>query len=274
LTRADSPGKPDHMPRAARSSVAGGGLYWVTILAACTMGETAADFLSHGPLGLGYAVASLILGSLVVVALVLEQRATVPSAARYWTTIIVMATAGTTIADYLSRSLALGYALTSCGLLASFLATILIARPALPEAVLGERALDGAPRTAVATDVRYWAAIMVASTLGTTLGDYLSNGTALGFGGSAALLGLLLASVLALDSRARRHSSARYWSALVLASTIGATTGDYLTKQEGLDLGYYRGNGLLIVLFVAIATIGQRRRASSPGERSRGQRQE
>src|SRR4051794_26598238 len=35
--------------------------YWATILAACTFGETAADFLSHGPMGLGYVVASLIL---------------------------------------------------------------------------------------------------------------------------------------------------------------------------------------------------------------------
>ena len=50
-------------------------LYWSTILGACTMGETAADFLSHGPLGLGYARASLILGTLVALALVLEWRA-------------------------------------------------------------------------------------------------------------------------------------------------------------------------------------------------------
>src|SRR5262249_16626733 len=107
-------------------------LYWATILSACTMGETAADLLSHAPLALGDAVAPLTGGALVVLARGAEPRATAPSRTRYWATIIVMATAGTTIADYLSRSLALGYAWSSSGLLVAFLATLLVLRPAGP----------------------------------------------------------------------------------------------------------------------------------------------
>ena len=250
--------------------LAADGLYWVTILSACTMGETAADLLSHGPLGLGYALASLILGTLVALALLLQRLATVPSEPRYWATIVVMATAGTTIADYLSRSLALGYAWSSCALVIAFLATLLVGRrasslrTAARNGVIAERSSSGQRLVFTpVTDARYWAAIMVASTLGTTLGDFLSNGTELGFGRGAILLGVVLATVLFAEHRAGTRSAVRYWTALVLGSTIGATSGDYLTKEEGLNLGYFWGNGLLIAVFVVIALVGRRRAASA-----------
>ena len=51
------------------------GFYWATILAACIMGETLADFLSHGPMELGYGMASLVLGAGVILALVAERTA-------------------------------------------------------------------------------------------------------------------------------------------------------------------------------------------------------
>ena len=60
-------------------------LYWVTILSACTMGETAGDFVSFG-LRFGYGWASCLLITLLIIALVMEARAKAPSEARYWTT--------------------------------------------------------------------------------------------------------------------------------------------------------------------------------------------
>jgi uncharacterized membrane-anchored protein len=72
--------------------------------------------------------------------------------------------------------------------------------------------------------------------------------------------------VLLVEARAEVDNEARYWTALVLASTIGATTGDYLTKEEGLNLGYFWGNGLLIAVFVVIAIVGGR--SSSPRDGS------
>ncbi len=236
-------------------------LYWITILSACTMGETAADFLSHGPLGLGYALASVILGSLVVGALFLERLARVPNALRYWTTIIIMATAGTTMADWLSRTLELGY-FRSSALLGTLFVAILLAgrngrlsprRAELASSVLPHIEIEQPLRRVPTTDARYWAAIMAASTLGTTLGDYFSDGVELGFGTSSLVLFALLAMVLAVELRARMPNEARYWTALIIASTIGATSGDFVTKDEGLDLGYFWGNGLIIGVFVCIA---------------------
>lgn len=243
------------------------------------MGEASADFFSHGPLHMGYARASLLLGTLVVLALIAERRAHVANEARYWTTIVVMSTAGTTIADFLSRTLELGYLWSSLLLIALFVGTLWVwkrssstpargapARDTLlphvdvPAGLAGEGLLPhadigAAVRTLPATDARYWAAIMVTSTLGTTLGDALTNGTRLGFGGATVMLGAGLLGVLAVEQRAHVRNEARYWTALVLASTIGATSGDYVMKEDGLNLGYAGGIGALVGLFLLIVAI-------------------
>lgn len=248
------------------------------------MGETSADFFSHGPLHLGYARASVFLASLVVIALVVERRARVPNEGRYWTTIVVMSTAGTTIADFLSRTLALGYLWSSLLLIALFAGTLLVWRRggtagAVPQAALAGTLLPhvslSAPvvggallphaeigaqvRTLPATDARYWSAIMVASTLGTTLGDALTHGTRLGFGGASVLLAAALLVVLVIERRASVRNEARYWTALVLTSTIGATTGDFVMKEEGLNLGYGRGIGSLVAVFLAVVLVARLR---------------
>jgi uncharacterized membrane-anchored protein len=262
------------------------GFYWATILAACIGGETCADFLSHGPMGLGYGLASIILITGVVLALVAEMTANASNETRYWTTIVVMATAGTTMADFLSRTLELGYLKGTALLIALFLATFIFWRKG--SVILGEKSLlphvniragrspdtrgdsgsdvlphvdlHGAAKRLPVTDARYWAAIMVASTLGTTAGDALTNGTELGFGGGAAILAGLLIVVLMIESRAKTPNEGRYWSTLILCSTIGAATGDYITHEEGLDWGYYWGSLFVIALFLVVLSVGQIRK--------------
>jgi len=239
--------------------------YWAMMLSACCMGETVADFMSHGPLQLGYAHASIVLVAMVCGSLYAERSARVPNEARYWTTIVIMSTAGTTMADFISRTLDWGYFWGTLFLAVLFAATFLVwhrrAHPKNP--LLPDVDLEVHRKSLPQTDARYWTAIMVASTLGTTLGDSLTNGTHLGFGGGSLLRVTVLAIVLFAEHRAKVPNEARYWMALVSASTIGATSGDYLTKEEGLNFGYGWGIGSLVVLFIAITVIG-RRRAPSP----------
>ena len=232
-------------------------LYWAMMLSACSMGEAIADFMSHGPLGLGYGWASVVLMTGVIAALFAERAAKSKSQARYWIAIVIMSTAGTTLADFLSRTLKLGYFWGTALLAALFAATFFLWRRSLHPAADLEKQKKAVPKT----DSRYWAAIMVASTLGTTLGDSLTNGTKLGFGGGSAILLSLLGVVLFLESRARAENEARYWTALVLTSTVGATSGDYITKEEGLNLGYYWGIGAVLLLFVDIFIFARSRRA-------------
>lgn len=242
------------------------GLYWATILSACTMGETAGDFLSFG-LALGYARSALILIGLLALALLVEAKAKGPREYRYWITIIIMSTTGTALADFLTRTLELGYARGSALLITVFV-LIYLAERFYRRSGAGAKAdkqnvfdeideeikKQGIPRT----DAFYWTSILVASTFGTTMGDFTSDVLGLGFGGGALLLASLLLVVLVVDYWSRGSSVALYWTALVIASTIGATTGDFLTKPDALNLGYGVGSLILIAALALIFFVRRR----------------
>ena len=222
-------------------------LYWVTILSACTMGETAGDFVSFG-LRFGYGWASCLLITLLIIALVMEARAKAPSEARYWTTIVIMSTTGTAMADFLTRTLKLGYGWGSAVLTGLFVIIYLVEHNSRID--IGKQTTSLPP-----TNAFYWAAILVASTFGTTMGDFVADVLNLGFAGASLFLGTLLMMVLFVEFRAKTPNKPRYWTALVIASTIGATTGDFLTKPDALNLGYGWGSAILITVFAIIFLI-------------------
>ncbi|MBD0369901.1 MAG: hypothetical protein ICV60_03540 [Pyrinomonadaceae bacterium] len=239
-------------------------LYWATILSACTMGETAGDYLSFG-LELGYARSAVILGVLLLVALLLEWRAQSQNEYRYWATIIIMSTTGTALADFITRTLELGYARGSALLITLFI-LIYFAEwfyrrrnssrsKAEHKNVFSDVDRDIKTRGLPKTDAFYWMSILVASTFGTTMGDFTSDVLGLGFGGGAMLLVALLLIVLVVDYLTDIAEIALYWAALVIASTIGATTGDFLTKPDALNLGYAIGSLILITVLSTIFFI-------------------
>src|SRR5262249_50226736 len=123
----------------------------------------------------------------------------------------------------------------------------------------GASAPSDEDKSVPATDARYWTAILVISTIGTTLGDFVSDGLDIGTARASLLLGALLAIALFFELRAKARNQARYWIAIVLTSTIGATSGDYLTKDDGLTLGFALGSGILLILFVVAVLVGRRR---------------
>lgn len=253
--------------------------YWVTILAACTMGETAGDFFSHG-LHLGYAIASAGLLVIFATVLVLELRAHVRNEARYWTAVVITSTTGTTLADFFTRTLKLGYPGATAALFAILGAIFFLWKkpkmnvPALPHVEIGKGDPDSVlPHVEIKerdknlpnTDARYWAIILVVSTIGTTLGDSASD--ALDSTKRATIaLGVLLAGVLFVELRAKLKNEARYWTAIVLTSTIGATLGDYLTKEDGLNLGVAVGTAGLGVFFVLVVIVGRLTRGMPSAE--------
>ncbi len=229
--------------------------YWAMILASCSMGEAVGDFLSHGPMQLGYFRATIFLLCIVITSLYIEKKTKVSSLVKYWTTIITMSTAGTTLADYLSRTLKMGYFWTTLALLITFFSIIALWK----RGSLSNKSL--LTHLSIKTDNRYWLAIMVASTLGTTLGDALTNGTKLGFGGGTALLVSLLSVILFLECQAKLLNEFRYWLAIILTSTIGATSGDFITKDisdGGLGYGYYKGIGIIFLVFLITASVGKK----------------
>src|SRR5665647_304324 len=83
--------------------------FWIMKIAATTLGETAGDLLSM-TIDAGYAVSSLILLSAFVVSLTVQLAVTRYVPPLYWLVILTTSTAGTTMSDYMDRTLDLGYA--------------------------------------------------------------------------------------------------------------------------------------------------------------------
>jgi uncharacterized membrane-anchored protein len=109
----------------------------------------------------------------------------------YWATIIATTTVGTTLADYATRSLGIGYPGGSVLLLALLGASLWIWYRDTGN-------LDVASVSSDKSERYYWLTIMFSQTLGTALGDWTADTAGLGYGGGIVVFGVLLAIVAAL----------------------------------------------------------------------------
>ena len=218
--------------------------FWVLKICATTLGETGGDLLSM-TLKVGYAASSLILVGLFLVALLFQIRARRFHPFLYWLVILLTSTAGTTLSDFMDRSLGLGYAKGS-----ALLITLLVA--SLTAWKLTEGTLSVSSIRTRRAELFYWTAILCSNTLGTAFGDYLSDASGLGFARCAALIAGGIALCALLHFTTRISKVALFWVAFVLTRPFGAEFGDVLTKthaQGGLQLGTLGSSAVLMAIF-------------------------
>jgi uncharacterized membrane-anchored protein len=221
--------------------------FWILKICATTLGETAGDLLSM-TMNVGYAVSSLILFGIFVVALVWQLRTKQFHPWLYWTVILATSTAGTTMSDYMDRSLGLGYAKGSLILVSILLAILAYWR-------LTEKSLSVTNVRTFRVEVLYWTAILFSNTLGTALGDFLADDSGLGFAGGVLIITGLLALVVLAKYFTTISHVALFWIAFVLTRPFGATMGDLLTKpieNGGLGFGTIGSSIVLAALLVAV----------------------
>jgi uncharacterized membrane-anchored protein len=97
--------------------------FWIIKILATTLGETGGDSVSMS-MNLGYLVATAIFLVVFVAAVAAQIRARRFHPALYWFAIVASTTVGTTLADFATRSLGIGYAGGSALLLALLIASI------------------------------------------------------------------------------------------------------------------------------------------------------
>ncbi|GAB2530162.1 COG4705 family protein [Nocardia heshunensis] len=247
-------------------------LFWILKIAATTLGETGGDLLAQ-TLHLGYAAASILFLTLFVVSLLAQLKARRFHPALYWTVIAATSTAGTTISDLINRGPGSGTS-TDGGLGYGAGAALLITGLALVFAIWKGtgQSYDVTTITNFRAEILYWTAILLSNTLGTSLGDYLSDSSGLGYGGSAILIGALMIALLAAHYLTKISGVLLFWLAFILTRPLGATVGDLLSKSHakgGLGFGTYGTTAALLLILVAgIAyshTVTQRR--TTPTER-------
>ena len=83
--------------------------FWIIKIAATTLGETGGDSVSMS-MNLGYLEATAIFAVIFLACVSAQIAATRFRPLLYWATIVATTTVGTTLADYVDRSLGIGYA--------------------------------------------------------------------------------------------------------------------------------------------------------------------
>ena len=227
--------------------------FWVMKICATTLGETAGDLLSM-TVDLGYAVSSIIYLTLFAVALFFQLRAKSFKPWLYWTVIMATSLAGTTMSDFMDRTLGLGYAKGSL-LLVSLLVGI------LSYWKWSEKSISVDTVRSRKAEVLYWMTILISNTLGTALGDYLADDSGLGFMGGALLIASTIALIAVLGRFTTLSKVALFWAAFVLTRPFGATMGDVLTKapaKGGLGLGTVGSSLVLLGILVAVIYVTSR----------------
>lgn len=217
--------------------------FWIIKVLATTFGETAGDSVSMSWLGettpdaptsiwqSGYLIGTGIFGVILAVLVVAQIRTSKFNPWLYWATIIASTTAGTTMADFATRSMGIGYPGGSVLLLALVLASLFVWRQ-----TLGTVSVSSVHEPKA--EVFYWLTITFSQTLGTALGDWIADGP-LGYLGSAVIFSTLLVLIALAYFRTSIDRVALFWAAFILTRPLGAVVGDFLDKpleKGGLEL--------------------------------------
>jgi uncharacterized membrane-anchored protein len=245
--------------------------FWIIKILATTLGETGGDSVSMswlgettadaGAAGLnGYLVGTFIFGLLLIVLVWAQVRARTFNPWLYWATIVASTTAGTTLADFATRSLGIGYPGGSMLLLAAVLASLFAWHR-----TTGTIAVESivSPRE----ELFYWLTITFSQTLGTALGDWIAD-SSLGYSGGAMFFGALLLILALLYYASSISRVFLFWAAFILTRPLGATIGDYLDKpfgKGGLEVSRPLASLVLAVAMVVLILLIPKRAGQHPG---------
>ena len=147
--------------------------FWVMKICATTLGETLGDLLSM-TLNIGYAMSSALLLTFFLATLLVQLFSKSFHPVIFWAVILATSTAGTTMSDYMDRTLGFGYATGSLILVLLLAATLIVWK-------YTEKSLSVTNVKSTRGELFYWTAILFSNTLGTALGDYLADDSGLGF---------------------------------------------------------------------------------------------
>lgn len=221
--------------------------FWIIKILATTLGETGGDTVTM-TMDLGYLAGTGIFLSVFLALVVLQIRAQKFNAWLYWATIVASTTAGTTMADFATRSLGIGYAGGSAILLLSVLAILYAWHRSEGSVAVNQ---VNTPRV----EAFYWATITFSQTLGTALGDCAADG-GLGYAGGALTFAAGLAILAALYFTTRISHVLLFWCAFILTRPLGATVGDFFDKpMTNGGLGVSRPIASLILAAVIVVLI-------------------
>lgn len=235
--------------------------FWIIKIFGTTLGETGGDALSM-TLNLGYAVSSGIFAVIFIGAVAAQIRAKAFHPMLYWGVIVATTTLGTTMADFATRSMGIGYTGGSALLFVLLLASLAVWRRSM-----GTVSVDSI--TTPRAEMFYWGTILFSQTLGTALGDWMADTNDFGYENGALVFGAALLLVAGGYFFTRISRTVLFWSAFILTRPLGATLGDLLDKpvdHGGMAIGRFTASAVLAALMVACILLLPNKAGEHPGE--------
>ena len=231
-------------------------IFWAIKILATTLGETAGDALSMS-MNLGYLLSTLIFAGIFFVAVSAQIKAKQFHPFLYWATIIATTTVGTTLADFATRSLGIGYTGGS-----TLLFILLLGSLAVWYKTMGSVAVSSlnTPKA----EMFYWVTIMFSQTLGTALGDWTADTAGLGYLGAVIIFGGMLVAVVLAHYFSSLSKTLLFWAAFIITRPLGAVVGDFLDKPisaGGLALSRYSASATLLLIIVTCILLFPQRAA-------------
>lgn len=234
-------------------------VFWLIKIAATTLGETGGDAVSMS-MNLGYLTGTIIFSVVFAIAVSAQISTKRFHPFVYWATIIATTTVGTTLADFVDRSLGIGY---PGGVV--LLSTLLGASIYIWYRKMGTISIDSVSNPRAETF--YWVTIMFSQTLGTALGDWTADTAGLGYAGGAMIFSAALLVILALYLWSNVSRTGLFWAAFILTRPLGAVVGDFLDKPVsagGLALSRYSASAGLLVFVIGAILVFKQRPAATP----------
>jgi uncharacterized membrane-anchored protein len=242
--------------------------FWIIKILATTLGETGGDSVTMTWLkadvmvNWAYLIGSAIFFAALIVLVVIQIAAKKFHPFLYWATIVASTTFGTTLADFATRSLGIGYTGGSLLLFGSLM--LVLALWYWSEGSISVNTVN-TPRV----EAFYWTAITFSQTLGTALGDWIADTGGLGYEGGALVFAAGLAVTAALYYWTDVSRVALFWAAFILTRPLGATLGDFLDKpldHGGLALSRPIASAVIAALMVGLILLLPQRAGMHPIE--------
>jgi uncharacterized membrane-anchored protein len=243
-------------------------VFWIIKIAATTLGETGGDAVTmtwlHAdihPHNGGYLIGAAIFAAVFVAAVIAQIMERKFNPWVYWIAIVASTTVGTVLADFVDRSLGIGYTGGASILLACVLGSL-----ALWYLTLGSVNVQTVATPKV--EIFYWVTITFSQTLGTALGDWIADDGGLGYQGGALVFAAALVVVAMLYYWTRLSRVMLFWVAFILTRPLGATVGDFLDKpvnHGGLALSRPLASLVIAAFIVLCVALLPQRAGLHPG---------
>jgi uncharacterized membrane-anchored protein len=223
--------------------------FWIALCLASIFGANMGDFFAHD-IGLGHVAGLPFLAVALAAVFVVERFDRAAHETYYWLAIVIVRTAATNLADFLSVDLRLSKPWVMAGLAALLALSVAAAwRLAWRQRPVNNDAQGNLLRA----DYGYWLAMLIAGTTGTVMGDFFSHDLHLGNAMASLVLSALLAPFFVAGAWRGLWPLPLYWATIVMIRAAGTTVGDLVAARHALGLPL--STAVTGVLFVGLLLL-------------------